>query len=203
MLVEYYKRRSEKYFSNGLKFVQSNAATLSGTNNTVVWITGAWNKAAKHPFDIIEIIQGTHYHSQRNYYADDPRGYSRVVRGVASGLFINNLLSIFGIEYSMDDRKLKIRNLLVDAGNTLLIPEIRLTNPGKKFQPFFEGLRELLARNPNIKKFIFRGGSSVVIPDDFIWWCLGNQIEIQVLPPNGFDADYPENPTRDTKTSII
>jgi hypothetical protein len=113
---------------------------------------------------------------------------------VASGLLHHKLLGVFGIEYSRRHRKLKIRNLLVGAGNTLLIPEIRLTNPGKKFQPFFEGLRELLARNPKIKKLIFQGGGSVVIPEDFRWWCWGNRIEIQVLAPDKFDAAYPNNP---------
>ena len=147
----------------------------------------------EHPFDIIEIIQGPHFLSQRNYFADT-HGYSFIVRGVASGLFLHRLLSIFGIEYSRRHRKLKIRNLLVDAGYTLLIPEIRLTNPGKKFQPFFEGLRELIARNPKIKKLIFRGGGNVIIPEDFRWWCLGNRIEIQMLNPNDFDAAYPDNP---------
>jgi hypothetical protein len=198
MLVEYYIRGSGIFFSNGLKFVQKNAATLSGTNNTVVWITSAWNTSAEHPFDFIEIIRGRHFHSQRNYYADT-HGYSFIVRGVASGLLHHKLLGVFGIEHSMSDRKLKIRNLLVDAGSTLLIPEIRLTNPGKKFQPFFEGLRELLARNPKIKKLIFRGGGKVVIPEDFRWWCLGNRIEIQVLPPDKFDAAYPDNPIEKEK----
>ena len=198
MLVEYYKRGSGLFFSNGLKFVQRNAATLSRTNNTIVWNTGAWNKAAEHPFDIIEIIQGTHFLSQRNYYADR-RGYPFVVRGVASGLLHHKVLGVFGIEYSRRHRKLKIRNLLVDAGTTLLIPEIRLTNPGKKFQPFFEGLRELLARNPNIKKLIFRGGDNAVIPEDFRWWCLGNRIEIQVLPPDEFEAAYPDKPIEKEK----
>jgi len=193
MLVEYYKRGGGKYFSNGLTFVKNNSPTLSGSNNTVVWTTGAWNTSAEHPFDFIEIIQGEHFHSQRNYYADK-LGYPFVVRGVASGLLNHKILSVFGIEYSKKTKKLKIRNLLANHGTTLLIPTIRLTNPGEKFQPFFEGLRELLARNPSIKELIFRGGAAVVIPDDFIWWRLGHQIEIQQLPPNEYDAEFPENP---------
>ncbi|HXR05025.1 MAG TPA: hypothetical protein VN836_10005 [Verrucomicrobiae bacterium] len=194
MLVSYYKHGG--YFSRGSTFIQRNALVLSRINRTVVWNTGAWNKSANHPFDTIEIIQGSHFHSQRNYYADE-RGYPFIVRGVASGLLDQNLLNIFGVEYLQKHRTLKIRNLLVDGGDTLLIPEIRTANPGKTFQPFFEGLRELLARNPKIKKLVFRGGGNVVIPEDLRWWCLGNRIEIQVLSADRFDAAYPNNPIED------
>lgn len=184
MLTPYYLRG--KYFAQGLDFVARNQQALRATNYTVVWNTGNWNRSANHPFDIIEIIAGTHFHSQRNYEAD-PLGYPFIVRGVATGLKAHAVFSIFGIEYWKKNYEVRVRNLVCNCGTRLLIPKTR-TQPHGRFQDFYQGLQQLLERNPNVRSLVFQ----TPIPPEFLAWCGNNQINIEVLQPVQFANLYPE-----------
>ena len=200
MLTPYYLRGN--YFAQGLDFVARNQQALGATNYTVVWNTGNWNRSANHPFDIIEIIAGSHFHSQRDYAAD-PQGYPFIVRGVATGLINESILSIFGIKYTRPSRRegrlegrLEVRNLLYGGGTTcegpttLLVPQVR-PDGAPRFRPFYVGLQELLGRNPNIQRLVFQAPDG--IPHEFSRWCAGSEIPIELLQPDVFAARYPEN----------